>query len=131
MNERTKNLWVKALRSSEFPQIRSQLHIEDKGYCALGVLAALAMNEGICTYSPGGKFDGRQNTLSYNTMKWAEIGFDDELDELDPKQPYLQKGAGAVSFQFKGKQTSIVDLNDSGLSFEEIAKIIEKNWRQF
>jgi hypothetical protein len=130
VNEKTKNLWIKALKSGEFEQIRGRLH-DGQGYCVLGVLAALAMNEGVCTFGPRNVFDGRSSTLSYNIMKWAEIGLDDELDELDEKQPYLQPGAGQIKLKYKGKETSIAELNDSGLSFEQIAEVIEKYWRGF
>lgn len=115
MNERVKNLWVKALKSGEFKQIKGKLH-DGKGYCALGVLAALAMLEGQCTYGPGNTFDGRSSTLSFNTMKWAGIDVDED-GELK-----LTKGAGKVLV----KQTSIAELNDIGLSFNEIAKIIAR-----
>ena len=123
MDEKVKILWVKALKSGEFKQIKTRLH-DGEGFCALGVLAALAMNEGICTYSPKKEaFDGRWETLSYNIMKWANIAqFDDE---------FLEPGAGKIKFIYKGKETSITDLNDNGLSFEEIADVIEKHWRSF
>lgn len=125
MNERVKNLWVKAAKSGEFEQIRGQLH-DGKGYCILGVLAALALSEGVCTYAPGHKFDGRENSLSFNIMKWAEIDYDHEKGELK-----LTKGAGKVKLVYKGRETTLADLNDSGLSFKELAKVIEKSWGEF
>jgi hypothetical protein len=122
MIKEAKDLWVAALKSGEFKQTHSRLH-DGKGYCALGVLAALAMLNGQCTYSPKKEsFDGRWQTLSFNIMKWADIAqFDDE---------FLEKGAGKVKFMYKGKRTSIGDLNDSGVGFKELADIIEKHWKE-
>ncbi len=100
-----KNMWTKALRSGEFKQCRGQLE-KGSSYCALGVLSALALVEGICTYAEGGKYDGKRLTLSYNVLDWADIK--DKRGRFD--------------------DTGIAILNDSGASFEEIADTIDKNW---
>lgn len=122
MKKEIAQLWCKALRSGEFKQIRGQLEKGD-GHCALGVLALLALENSICTYDKGGKFDGRWQTLSYGIMNWAGIAqFDDQ---------YLEKGAGRVQFTMNGRNTSLADLNDSGASFDAIADVIEKHWREF
>jgi hypothetical protein len=57
MKREIAELWSKALRSGEFKQTTGQLEKDGK-YCACGVLAAIALTEGICTYDVGGKFDG-------------------------------------------------------------------------
>lgn len=124
MRKEAKDLWVAALKSGEFKQIKGKLH-DGKGYCALGVLAALALNEGVCTFGPGNTFDGRTETISYNIRKWAEIDFNDDNEELK-----LSKSAGKITFVHNGKRTSVADLNDSGLSFKDIAEIIESVWRE-
>lgn len=129
MKAEIKDLWLKALRSGEFPQGREYL---DKGgkYCVLGVLASLAMLEGQCTYQPQkslGSYDKRLKSLSYNVMKWAGIGQDE--DDEDGIAAFLKPKAGLVPLVHKGKKTTLADLNDSGLSFIELSDIIEKLWR--
>lgn len=87
MDERVKELWIKALRSGEFKQCRG--HLSKNGrYCALGVLSLLALLEGICTFAEEngvGRFDNRKFNLSFNVMKWANISHDGER-YLDPKE---------------------------------------------
>lgn len=120
MDKRIKNLWVKALRSGEFKQCRGYLSYDDK-YCALGVLSILAVLEGVCTFNDVdgvGTFDNRRFTLSYNVMKWAEIAQDDER--------FLNPDEHSVIIEIKGRSTSVLELNDDGMSFKQIALLIER-----
>lgn len=104
MNKKVKSLWIQALRSGEFRQIQGQLCIDDQ-YCVLGVLSVLSLVNGQCTYDHdglGGRFDNRRYSLSFNTRAWAKI--------TDIQADYMAR------------------LNDQGLNFEELAKIIEKEF---
>jgi hypothetical protein len=119
MNQRVKKLWVCALRSGEFKQGKGFLSRDGK-YCALGVLSVLAMLEGECTYSEDngvGRFDNRRFRLSYNVMKWAGIAQEGER--------FLNPQELGVLLKLKKKETSILELNDNGKSFSQIARIIE------
>ena len=121
MDQRIKELWVSALRSGEFRQCKGYLSKNDQ-YCALGVLSVLALLEGVCTFSETkgvGRFDNRKFTLSFNVMRWADISQDDER-YLDPEEH-------KVKISYKGIITTVIDLNDKGLSFTELASLIEKN----
>lgn len=120
MNQRVKELWIKALKSGEFKQCRGHLAKDDK-YCALGVLSVLALLEGVCTFDEVdgvGKFDNRKFSLSFNVMKWADIAQDHErfLDPLEHD----------VLLILHKRITSIQELNDKGKTFKELAIIIEK-----
>jgi hypothetical protein len=121
MDKRIKKLWINALRSGEFKQGRGFL--EKNGcYCALGVLSALALVEGICTYEEInglGTFDKRKINLSFNIMKWADIAQDNER--------YLIPSEHGVIVKFQGKVTTIMELNDKGMSFKRLATIIERH----
>jgi hypothetical protein len=121
MDQKIKKLWVKALRSGEFKQGRG--HLEKDGcYCALGVLSVLALLDGICTYEEVrgvGTFDKREFKLSYNVMKWAHIAQDNER--------YLNPVEHGVIVSIKGEETTIMGLNDMGLSFKKLARIIERH----
>jgi len=121
MDKRVKKLWIIALRSGEFKQCKG--HLENDGsYCALGVLSVLALLEGICTYNvdgKNGKFDNRQFRLSYNIMKWAGIAQDDEK--------YLISDEQKILLIINKRRTSIVDLNDEGKTFIQLANIIERH----
>ena len=125
MKKEIKDKWIKALRSGEFTQGKGFL--EKKGrYCALGVLSLLSLGEGQCTWNQQGevgRYDNKRFTLSHNTMVWAGIGQKEER--------FLEPGAGRLEFSYKGKLTSILELNDMGLTFMALAKIIEKHWEKF
>ena len=55
-----------------------------------------------------GKFDNKRFTLSYNTLNWAGMDLEDfKIDVI-----------------YEGESTTIADLNDRGLSFKELARII-------
>lgn len=119
MKKNIKDLWIKALKSGEFDQTQGHLELNGR-YSALGVLSVLALINGICTYderSDGGRFDGRMSSLSYNVMNWAGI------------KNYLDPGAGLVRFMQSGNERSIAEINDEGSDFKEIARLIEKKWK--
>jgi hypothetical protein len=121
MDKNIKTLWIRALRSGEFEEGKGYL-VRHSRYCALGVLSLLSMLHGQCTYNEEegvGRFDNKRFTLSYNTMKWAGIGQEDDK--------FLEPGAGKVNLKYLGKITSIAELNDQGLSFLEISHIIDKH----
>lgn len=121
MKKEIKDLWVKALRSREFKQTTGRL-FDGSSYCALGVLSLLALLEGQCTYDEDesdGKFDNKSLSLSFNVMNWAGI------------QDFMVPGKEFLPVFYKGHWLSISILNDSGLTFEEIALEIEKHWEDF
>ena len=110
MDKKVKETWIKALKSGEFKQGRGYLERDGK-YCALGILSLLSLIEGQCTYNQIdglGKFDNKRFTLSYNTLTWAGMDLEDFKAEVI----------------YEGELTSIGDLNDRGLSFKELARII-------
>ncbi len=119
MKKTISKIWIKALRSGEFNQ-GSEFLERDGKYCALGVLALLSLVGGQCTYNfhEGiGQFDNKRSGLSFNTMKWAEI-----KDFHNPDAPF-------VPLDVNGTMSSITKLNDSGMSFNQIADLIEKYWK--
>ena len=110
MDKKIKETWIKALKSGEFKQGREFLERDGK-YCALGILSLLSLVEGQCTYNQIdglGRFDNKRFTLSYNTLTWAGMDLEDFKAEVI----------------YEGESTSIGDLNDRGLSFKELARII-------
>jgi len=113
MKKEIAQLWCRALRSGEFRQTTLRLE-NDGAYCVNGVLSALALCEGICTYGNRGlgSFDGRKTSLSFNIQEWSGI---------------KTQNAALI---YKGKKTSLADLNDLGYTFSELAKIIQENYEQ-
>ena len=100
--------WVTALRSGEYKQGTATLK-EDSTYCCLGVL---------CEISPLGESNWERYDLpTREVMDWAG----------------LQTGAGVLPKFYRAKKIRVdklIDLNDLGLSFKQIANIIERNYRE-
>ena len=98
--------WTTALRSGEYKQGRCKLRSDD-GYCCLGVLCKISPHDNVTNYNGG--------VLSADVAYWA--GMKDYAGRL-PKQ-----------YKAKGTLTDyLAILNDRGLSFKQIANIIEHNW---
>lgn len=102
--------WVAALRSGEFKQIKGRLETSN-GNCCLGVLCNLALIEGVCDFTKGEDinfYDDRSGLLPPSVMEWAKIKSN---NGIIPNKYYL------------------TTLNDEGYSFNEIADIIEENYK--
>jgi len=118
LDQRIKELWVKALRSGEYKQTQHFLNC-DRGFCCIGVLADLYIketNEGhwqqtttpVDGVTPLVFNDVNASILPVEVMEWAGL-----VNEL-----IVTSEHGKVSFY---------ELNDSlRLSFVEISNIIEK-----
>lgn len=117
MNQEVKEIWVKALRSGKYIQGKERLRNVTDNYCCLGVLCDLhreMTDSSIWTRSLSGDFlygnDGAKSStvLPGIVMNWA--GLNDENPEIT----------------IMG--TTLAHMNDDGVSFEEIADIIEQEF---
>lgn len=111
MNQAIKERWVNALDSGKYKQVRGALH-NDKGYCCLGVLCDLYIQEhpdNNWTWEEGRfKFMDECGVLPYTVRKWAGLSVNNPVIQLEDGE------------------TSLAGLNDLGRPFEEIAQIIEE-----
>jgi len=128
MNKDIQKLWVSALRSGEYNQRFGSLKLPEEdgweaGHCCLGVLCELydaseANDEGTLwssvkkggRYGAAFEYDGDPNFPSNRVLDWAEID-----------KEFRENGGDVTSC--KGRVLS--QLNDSGSTFDEIAKFIE------
>lgn len=99
--QEVKDRWLAALRSGEFKQGYAYLHDGQNGYCCLGVLAALLGTHTL--------------DLEYK-QALDDVGLD-LLGPWDPEDP-------ATLYTL---QRQLAALNNTGLSFEDIADWIEEN----
>jgi len=110
MKKSLMNKWVKALRSDKYIQGTSELKTKSDGtvsHCCLGVLCEVA----------GVKISYEDGLLTEEQQKL--LGFYSE-DGILPKG-YRNKYGENVD--------SLAALNDGGLSFKQIARIIETNYK--
>jgi len=106
--------WVKALRSGKYKQDSDAgvLRTEDGKFCCLGVLADI---------SRGGIKSGSEpflNDYDNNCGLISEEGF-----------PFNNNGAAVKIEHGYREYDTLADMNDAGVSFKEIAKWIEKNYK--
>lgn len=121
MNPDIKSQWLTALRSGEYGQGRGVLRDEFDNFCCLGVLCDLASQDGVGEWEiiPGRNYNrfvgkGRQASVSFPpgwVLEWAGIDNDGYIGQF---------------FPVDGEEASLVDLNDDGMSFTQIADVIER-----
>lgn len=120
MKAEVKDLWVSALNSEKYEQGSGYLHQVKNGtgkLCCLGVLCDLAVNAGVILPPTKEVRRGRQvylyqegaTFLPLEVVEWAG------LQRADPGPEQL--GSARLSFR-----------NDRGISFWEIARVIEEHW---
>lgn len=116
MNKEVKEKWLKALRSGEYLQGVHQLRCGDK-YCCLGVLSDLYIKE---------TNDGEwvRNDDGEHVIK---IGNKMMLEVL-PTVIVNWSGLPDMNPNVMGETETIACLNDNGLTFNEIADLIEKEF---
>jgi hypothetical protein len=111
MNPEIKARWTAALRSGEYQQSTEYLHYKN-GYCCLGVLCELAVQDNIIppaiNLGDSWAYDGAEKLLPDKVIAWAG------LHEDDP----------AVKFNF---ETGLAELNDDGHDFNELADLIDNH----
>lgn len=114
MNPEKKALWVAALRSGRFPQVRGSLHTLG-GYCCLGVACEI-YNPRIWGNEP---VDGEYGIMEdgFNTNYLPRNVMD--AFGLHTKDPDLEIDTLAYH------STRLSSLNDNGLTFPQIADLIE------
>lgn len=123
MNPKSKPLWLTALRSDEYTQIKVSLETQD-GNCCMGVLCREAIKHGIKLdvglaeknlegmFLAVRSFNNQINYPPHAVKEWAGIISDEKDQELIDVENPLRK---------------LAYMNDEGKSFKEIADYIEAN----
>ncbi len=107
MNSQIRSDWCSALRSGEYSQSRYQLR-DDRGFCCLGVLCELAVKaEVIPPANSRGFYENECSFLPEKVSTWA--GLETTVAVVDQC----------------GWLVLLSSLNDGGMTFGEIADLIE------
>lgn len=113
MKESVKKLWVNALRSERYEQGKNYLRIDNK-FCCLGVLCDIYRLETendnwelVNNYNY--EFLGCSGFLPKDVCEWADINTDPFVFYLNNKKAYL------------------TTLNDIGVTFKEVAELIDRS----
>jgi hypothetical protein len=126
MNKEIKEQWVSALRSGKYKQGNGALRNIKDEFCCLGVLCDIVAPE---------KWELNNKTLLYgidNKSKYLETAvLFSEIRELTGVEltcvGEYGEFEGSVSYN-NIDHDNLVSLNDEGMSFEEIANVIEEKF---
>lgn len=137
-----KQLWLEGLRSGEFAQCPGKLADGRGGHCCLGVLSELAVQEGVLekrveehTFETFGGDRSTGQTVHYGrylasnylpreVAEWAFEPFDETSAHWE--NPRVNDPRPNNHPLRDGNITDLANLNDEGLTFHEIADVIEK-----
>lgn len=120
-----KQVWIDALRSGKYRQGNSQLRDKFNCYCPLGVLADIIAPDEWTLDKGEWRHLGELYFPSLKLAKWLTFTYDD-LAETE---------RGFIRFTFPivyyGQNVTIDHLNDIGISFPELADLIEEQVDDF
>ncbi len=120
MDKKIAKKWIVALRSGKYTQGKGILCIEDNKtpkYCCLGVL---------CDIMETPYKIEQQSNYGLKNYGIKKYGKDGDFNSL-PFEVRQKALIGTESGHIREMQTSLSCLNDAGMSFLEIADIIEDN----
>lgn len=122
MNPEIKKDWVEALRSGEYAQGKCSLRTDDE-FCCLGVLSDLYCKA--TGYSPSVKIAHRDGPTGALAKQYSYFDIVGTLPEAVADWAGLQDNPRPRTILISGKRT-LAAANDSGVSFETIASIIDR-----
>ena len=132
MNQEIKAQWVQALRSGEYEQGKSALHIISGDgkhtYCCLGVLCELAVKAGVAevisterSFIPGDSLVRYGSRVDIEkSSNWSQIAI---LPDSVMRWAGLRDEHGWT----QPNGDSLAGLNDAGVGFDVIGDLIEVN----
>lgn len=119
--------WVRALRSGEYEQGQGQLRDLDDKFCCLGVLCDLAVKAGVDVKVQADKssysYDGHGDFPPPAVGDWIGVDVAVPFYEKPETETCDAKGCGCCV-----ETHTLAELNDDGMSFEQIAEVIEGKW---
>ena len=120
MKANIKKRWIKALRSGKYKQAKMALKDNQGGMCCLGVLCDVTKRE-TGGHWKGNEFFDKKENANYNPNLLPDF----VANILDmPSNGILKRRY----YTTNGYQEALTSLNDNGLSFKQIANIIDKNF---
>lgn len=127
MDPQVKELWVNALRSGKYQQTTGKLKTS-KGFCCLGVLTDLYLKEknqewdcitDSDTDTHYYRIEEKEDLLPASVKDWAG------LYSISPQVMVENESYHPEHDMEKEIPADLAELNDDGLSFNEIANLIE------
>jgi hypothetical protein len=123
MKKEVMEKWVAALRSGKYEQGKGFLNKQGK-FCCLGVLCDIAEKEGVCQSRPSEAYEevlkygpeAQDSTVTPKAVQaWA--GFSQRFNTGNPEVTVASEYTELLA-----------ELNDTGMKFDQIANLIEKQY---
>lgn len=125
MDPDIKARWVKALKSGEYEQGQGSLNEKDK-YCCLGVLCDLYVKENPDHPWADGEYAPEKGLVQVEGRKYL-FGQGSFLPPLVEQWAGLSHGNDVIFWDGDAEShDGLVDMNDNGSDFNQIAEVIEK-----
>jgi hypothetical protein len=119
-----KTRWRAALESEKYPQCTDKLK-SSEGFCCLGVLGDLAVEDGVASWNGDilvvkNSSQSERNNFPESLLKWAF--------EVKPNTHCTVSNFPYFTNSKVRKTNCLTYANDSGTTFPEISKLIEENF---
>lgn len=124
MDPKVKELWLKALRSGEYQQTHGSLKTTC-GFCCLGVLTDLYIKEKAAPEGREARWERHMGGLSF-VLRDGE-GVVERIETFLPSVVAKWADVSGV-FSHTSDLNQLVNMNDTGKTFSEIADHIERNF---
>jgi hypothetical protein len=120
MNPKVKKLWLEALRGGQYQQGSKRLRDKQDHFCVLGVLCDLYVKQ-----RPDCRWKEMEAKSGFRIVGKREVHWcEDYL--IEPVMQWAGLDSQNPLVEHEGKKTSLSSLNDNGMNFKAIAKLIEK-----
>lgn len=127
VNKEIVTAWVRALRSGEYEQGQGQLRDFEDRFCCLGVLCDLAVKAGVDV-----KVEEGDSAYSYDSSSDFPPRVVRDWIGVDVSAPFYEKPetgtCDSEGCDCSSDRNTLAELNDDGMSFEQIAEVIEGKW---
>ncbi len=134
MKKEVKQKWLERLRSGEIEQTSCRLGDEDGARCCLGVLCDVAVEEKVIpppilneegpqsdrVLIYGVDDDSNKGVLPQAVVDWA--GLENSCPQVEDPMTITSRVT-----KDKIETNTLMQMNDEGMTFEEIAEVIENN----
>jgi hypothetical protein len=113
MNPEWKEKWITALRSGEYQQGKGSLRNSYNQFCCLGVFCDIYIKKN----PDRAKWEDNTNTFIIDDLRYGVY-----------LAPIFKEIAGFSENEFYDCNVALMVMNDNGMTFKEIADIIEKEF---
>ena len=124
MNPEVKVKWLEALRSGEYRQTKGELRSSGDRFCCLGVLSDLYRKEVEGSWEFYRHGESRYSMVNQSGSDAATVDLLPcirDWADLEGRNPVVHIAKGECDFV----PITLAELNDEGMSFNEIADIID------